>query len=232
MGSTKIPLLTFKFYQYFHPTRMIQNTLTNIYIIKADGSNFGTRVSEFLKLLKTYPTVSKPISLSSSEDFDHPLPNILVDHRSFDRFSIQLSTDYPCPEFSELIDLVRKRKLQWAIICVSVYSQGSILWRGDFDYFCDNFFSNLWKNYYNPQSLPSPSSGTKTKVTIEEVEDGSTHTPAAGSYPISAYQVSQNTSQPFNGVITPLYSGSQYQDQNQFPYVNVDVIQTYRPRAA
>lgn len=215
---------------------MIQNTLTNIYILKADGTVAGTKIGELLREFKTYPILGKVLSLSSSEDYDHPIRNVEVEHKIYDRYSIQLSTDFPCPEFYELAEFIRKKKLQWAIICVTVFHQGSILWRGAFDYFCNNLLSGLWRNYTVPfpPSLESGDNeqginGRNQSVIIEEVPDENKTNYTEQSYPISAYQVSPNTSQPFNGAVQPFYSGSQYQNQN--PYLNeVTVVQTYRPR--
>ena len=164
---------------------------TNIYILKADGSIFGTKVSELFKQLKTYPTLNKAISLSSSEDYEHPLQTISIEHTSYERFNIQLSTDFPCPEFHSLVEIIRKRKLQWAIICISVFTGNSLMWKGDFDYFCDYFFNDMWKNFTNNHALPMPTTQSQSNVTIEELKEENNAMQTANGYPISAYQVSE-----------------------------------------
>ena len=153
---------------------MISNTLTNIYIFNSDGSLFGKRVSELCKQFKTYPILAKSVSLSSSEDFDHPLRNLQIDHIKYNRFIIHLSTNYPCPEFQDLLDLVKRRRLEWAIIAISVYTDSKLIWRGDFTYFCQYVFPYMWKNYCSPdlRSLECGNSKqTNSNVSIEDLNE-------------------------------------------------------------
>ena len=140
-------------------------TATNIYIRYLNSDIAFPSIVQLLDRLKSYPTFPDGFSLEGGENQDYPVQFITVRGKRCDRLYIELTVQYPCPEFSELYRALDRKHLNWLIHHITVYdSADEPHYFFNLDEFFHNFFPLLWNhdmlpspNFITSYSLPSPS---------------------------------------------------------------------------
>ena len=129
---------------------------SNIHINYLNNSTAFPTITQFLQRIKSYPAFPDGFSLEGGENQEYPVQYIIARGIRCDRLYIELTVQYPCPEFRELYTALDKKHLNWLIHHIIVYDfADEPHYYYNLDEFIHKVFPFLWRRS-SLSALPQP----------------------------------------------------------------------------